>query len=75
MAADGSSAGWDLSVTYGEAHDWTSWSNQAFPTGYKRDCGDLIDDHLNWDYRIMESGSLTGTGGLCWIKRQLVSCS
>ena len=62
MAADGSAAGWDLSVTYGEAHDWTSWSNQAFPTGYKRDCGDLIDDHLNWDYRIMESGSLIGTG-------------
>ncbi|MBK12653.1 MAG: hypothetical protein CL849_03900 [Crocinitomicaceae bacterium] len=62
MAADGSSAGWDISVTYGAALSWDDWNSQAFPTGYKRDCGDLIDDHENWAYRILESGSLTGTG-------------
>ena len=61
-AADGSSAGWDITVTYGAALGWDDWNNQAFPTGYKRDCGDLIDDHENWEYRIMESGSLSGTG-------------
>jgi len=61
-AADGSNAGWDISVTYGAALGWDDWNNQAFPTGYKRDCGDLLDDHENWEYRIMESGSLSGTG-------------
>ena len=61
-AADGSSAGWDITVTYGAALGWDDWSNQSYPTGYKRDCGDLIDDHENWEYRIMESGSLSGTG-------------
>ncbi len=61
-AADGSNGGFDLVITYGAALDWDAWSNQSFPTGYKRDCGDLIDDHLNWEYRILESGSLTGTG-------------
>ena len=54
--------GMDISVTYGEAYSWTEWMNQSFPTGYKRDCGVLVDDHENWDYRIMESGSATGTG-------------
>ena len=62
LAADGSTAGWDIAVTFGAALGWDDWSNQAFPTGYKRDCGDLIDDHLNWEYRILESGTLTGTG-------------
>ena len=59
---DGSNAGWDITVTYGAALGWDDWSNQAFPTGYKRDCGDLIDDHENWEYRILEFGSLSGTG-------------
>ena len=54
--------GMDISVTYGEAYSWTEWMNQEFPTGYKRDCGVLVDDHENWDYRIMESGSAEGTG-------------
>jgi hypothetical protein len=54
--------GLSLSVTYGAALGWDDWSNQDFPTGYKRDCGELIDDHENWDYRILQSGTLTGTG-------------
>ena len=62
VAADGSNAGWDITVTYGAALGWDDWSNQAFPTGYKRDCGNLIDDHENWEYRIMEFGSMSGTG-------------
>ena len=62
MATDGSNGGFDLVITYGAALDWAAWSSQSFPTGYKRDCGDLIDDHLNWEYRILESGTLTGTG-------------
>ncbi|MCH1581613.1 MAG: T9SS type A sorting domain-containing protein [Flavobacteriales bacterium] len=62
QAADGTTAGWDLEVTYGVALDWADWSSQSFPTGYKRDCGELIDDHINWEYRLIESGTLTGTG-------------
>jgi len=62
QAADGTTAGWDLEVTYGVALGWADWSSQSFPTGYKRDCGDLIDDHINWEYRLIESGTLTGTG-------------
>ena len=62
IALDGSGNGWDIAVTFGEAMDWTTWDNQAFPTSYKRDCGDLVDDHENWDYRLMQSGTLTGTG-------------
>jgi hypothetical protein len=62
MALDGSGGGWDISVTYDAAMDWDAWSNQDIPTSFKRDCGDLIDDHENWEYRIMTSGTLTGTG-------------
>ena len=54
--------GLTIAVTYGEAYSWTEWQNQSFPTGYKRDCGVLDDDHENWDYRIMQSGSAEGTG-------------
>ncbi len=53
--------GLSLSVTYGEAQSWEDWFVQG-QTNYKRDCGDLIDDHENWDYRIMSGGTLTGTG-------------
>ena len=32
--------------------------------------GDLIDDHENWEYRIMESGSLSGRG----LRRVRLTC-
>ena len=50
-----------LDVTYGEAQSWTDWYTPG-QTNYKRDCGVLVDDHENWDYRILQSGSLEGTG-------------
>ena len=62
MATDGSGGGWDIEATYGSAMDWDAWSNQDIPTSFKRDCADIIDDHENWAYRILESGSLVGTG-------------
>ena len=62
LATDGSGGGWNIETTYSEAQTWDEWSSQDFPTSFKRDCGDLIDDHENWEYRIMESGTLTGTG-------------
>ena len=62
MATDGSGGGWDIEATYGSAMDWDAWSNQDIPTSFKRDCADIIDDHENWAYRILENGSLVGTG-------------
>ena len=53
--------GLSLSVTYGEAVSWTDWY-VAGQTNYKRDCGVLVDDHENWDYRIMQDGTISGTG-------------
>ena len=50
-----------LSVTYGAASSWADWYVPG-QTNYKRDCGDLVDDHENWDYRILQSGTLTGDG-------------
>ncbi|MBK12654.1 MAG: hypothetical protein CL849_03905, partial [Crocinitomicaceae bacterium] len=50
-----------LTVTYGAASSWDDWF-VAGQTNYKRDCGVLVDDHENWDYRILESGSVTGSG-------------
>ena len=50
-----------LTVTYGAASSWDDWF-VAGQTNYKRDCGVLVDDHENWDYRILESGSIMGSG-------------
>ena len=50
-----------LTVTYGAAVSWDDWY-VAGQTNYKRDCGVLIDDHENWDYRILQSGTVMGTG-------------
>jgi hypothetical protein len=55
-------AGWNVQFTLTDGMDWDSWSNQDFPTSFKLDCDGLIDDHLNWTYWFMSSGSLTGWG-------------
>jgi len=63
MALDGSGGGWIIQTTYGAAMDWDEWSDQDFATSYKLDCGNLIDDHHDdWQYRLMLSGTLVGTG-------------
>ena len=62
MALDGSGGGWIIEVTYGAAMDWSTWESQPFPTSFKLDCGNLPDHHTEWDYRLLESGTLTGTG-------------
>ena len=50
-----------IEVTYGAAVSWDDWY-VAGQTNYKRDCGVLIDDHENWDYRILQSGTVSGSG-------------
>jgi len=68
MALDGSGGGWIIDVTYGEAMDWDEWQDYETPsgngnTGYKLDCGTALEDnHLDWEYRILQSGTLTGIG-------------
>ena len=59
---DGSGGGWIIEVTYGAAMDWDEWTEQDGFHTFKLDCGELDDDHDNWDYRILESGSMIGTG-------------
>ena len=61
VAINGSAGGLLLTVTYGEAVSWTDWYTPG-QSNYKRDCGVLVDDHENWDYRILQSGSISGTG-------------
>ena len=72
VAMDGSGGGWLVHVTYGAAMSWDEWQNdyETPPasdndaTSFKLDCQSLamMADHTTWDYRIMESGTLTGTG-------------
>jgi hypothetical protein len=57
-----SGGGWLVQVTYGVAMDWDEWTDQPGSHTFKLDCGELDDDHENWDYRILESGTLIGTG-------------
>ena len=61
MATDGSGGGWDIEATNGR-NGLGCLECQDIPTSFKRDCADIIDDHENWAYRILESGSLVGTG-------------
>ena len=57
--------GWNIAVAFENGMDWTGWSNQAFSTGYKDDCGLSGDNHLDWMYYIMSAGAqLTGWGDL-----------
>jgi hypothetical protein len=60
--ASNPNAGWNISMTYGPGMNWTQWLGQPGPQGYKFDCPILVDDHLNWTYRLLQSGTLTGWG-------------
>ena len=62
MSIDGSGGGWIIEMTYSAAMDWDEWQAQPGAHTYKLDCGNIGDDHENWDYRILEEGSLIGTG-------------
>ena len=59
---NGTGGGWIVQVTYGMAMDWDEWSNQPGSHTFKLDCGEIDDGHEDWDYRILESGTLIGTG-------------
>ena len=62
ISIDGSGGGWIMQVTYSAAMDWDEWTSQAGAHTFKLDCGDLEDLHEEWEYRVLESGQLIGTG-------------
>ena len=55
-------AGWDVAFTLSDGMDYDTWSDQDFPTSYKMDCDQLLDDHENWTYWFLSSGTMTGWG-------------
>jgi hypothetical protein len=60
---DDPSRGWNISVNFENGMDWSEWSTQSFPTGYKDDCNLSGNNHFDWTYYIMQAGAtLTGWG-------------
>ena len=57
-----SSDGFSIDVLFDEGLDWEHWSDQDFPTGYKADCPLIGDNHEEWMYYLLSSGTLTGMG-------------
>jgi hypothetical protein len=55
-------AGWTLQVTYGPGYTWEQWLALPGPQGFKLDCEEQIDDHENWMYHVMQTGTLVGWG-------------
>jgi ribosomal protein S26 len=65
VSSDNPSAGWYINATFANGMDWSAWSTQLFPTGYKDDCNITGDNHLDWMYYLMNAGAtLTGWGDL-----------
>jgi len=60
---DDPSRGWNITVNFASGMDWSEWSTQSFPTGYKDDCNLSGNNHFDWTYYIMQAGAnLTGWG-------------
>lgn len=51
-----SNAGFTFSVNFVNGLDWAAWSSQAFPTGFKADCGGEAANHPEWIYYILQAG-------------------
>jgi len=57
--------GWLVDVWFQGGLDWSAWSSQSFPTGFKADCGAEGANHTEWLYFILqasEGAELTGFG-------------
>jgi len=62
VSNDNPNAGFDITCEFGEGLDWDGWSSRPVPSAYKLDCPELPDNHLDWMYFILQSGTLTGWG-------------
>ncbi len=49
--------GFDFNVTYGAGKDWTEWSTDAIPSGFKADCGGVDENYTQWMYYIMQANA------------------
>lgn len=59
-------SGFYVSVTFTNPKTWEEWSSQAFPTGFKADCGAEGENHEDWIYYLLQAGDgaeLVGFGG------------
>jgi streptogramin lyase len=57
--------GWNVDVWFAGNMDWNTWSNQAFPTSFKADCGGVDANFASWKYFLLTPGAnteLTGFG-------------
>ncbi|MEZ4799967.1 MAG: T9SS type A sorting domain-containing protein [Flavobacteriales bacterium] len=48
--------GFYVNVEFANGMDWAAWSTQAFPTGFKADCGGEAANHEDWMYYILQAG-------------------
>jgi hypothetical protein len=49
-------SGFEVNVTFGNEMSWAQWSTQAFPTGFKADCGGEAANHEDWMYYLLMAG-------------------
>ena len=49
-------AGFTFSVNFVNGLSWEDWSSQAFPTGFKADCGGEASNQESWIYYILQAG-------------------
>jgi hypothetical protein len=47
--------GFTVNVKFANGLDWAAWSNQAFPTSYKADCGGVGANHTSWVYYLLQN--------------------
>jgi hypothetical protein len=49
-------SGFFVNVTFANEMTWSQWSTQAFPTGFKADCGGEGANHEDWLYYLLMAG-------------------
>ncbi len=63
VSVNNPNGGWTLDIQLENGMDWTSWSNQEWPTSYKDDFNVAEEHYQDWMYYIINSASsMTGWG-------------
>jgi hypothetical protein len=47
--------GFTVNVKFANGLAWSAWSNQAFPTSFKADCGGVGANHTSWIYYLLQN--------------------
>lgn len=56
-SVDASKGGFNIHVWFDSRKSWNQWSTQAFPTGFKADCGGVAANHPSWFYYLLTANS------------------